>query len=519
MEGGRCVALATLSHRRLAAVPRAVRTCNREGALRRSTASRAVSALAIAFLLHGPPVPAAAETPARPELDFEIREGLNINRFVRDGQVAAHRVLRSGRDPRILIVLPAGNSGVGLWFSHLAKAANWEVNGKPQPVVLPDAKGRLLYGISTRARISAPELTIVQAVLSNVRVLRDYQALGTVPAGIPVAPVTQGQTVTWARDRIDGAAGYRLTLEVTDGDVRNGRITAGKDGRIGLRITGASGETPLASLVGRSLLNETANTDAVARNALAFLSYKEKFIAGSWRFNTYFGRDTLMSIRLLMPVLAPEAVDAGLAAVLRRLSNRGEVAHEEDIGEFAILDHLRSDGSMSDAPVFNYNMIDGDYMLAPVASAWLLEDARGRQQAVPFLSENDGRHGEASTRSGDDLVSNLRRVLNSASAFARDPQVPHLISLKPGLMAGQWRDSEEGLGRGRYPYDVNAVLVPAALEAAGRFYASGLLDAYLNEADRALFSRAFDMAKLWRDRVPALFGVRVAPASAVGAMM
>jgi len=466
-------------------------------------------------------VPALAETPTQPEpeLDFEVREGLNINRFVRDGQVAAHLVLRSGTDPRVLVAFPAGNSGVGLWFSHLTQAANWEVNGKPQPVVLADAKGRLLYGISILARISAPELTFVHAVLSNVRVLRDYQALGTVPAGITAEPVTNGRTVTWARDRIDGAAGYRLTLEVIDGAVQGGRINAGKDGRIGLRIIGASGETPLAPLVSRSLLSETADADAAARNALAFLSYREKLLAGSWRFNTYFGRDTLMSVRLLMPALTPEAVDAGLGAVLRRLSNRGEVAHEEDIGELSILDHLRSDKSMSDAPVFNYNMVDGDYMLAPVASAWLLEDARGRQQVVAFLSDDDGRHGEPSIRTGDDLVSNLRLVLNSASAFARDPRVSHLIRLKPGQLAGDWRDSGDGLGGGRYPYDVNAVLVPAALEATGRFYASGLLAPYLNEGDRVLFSRASDMAKVWRERVPGLFDVRVPRATAAEAIM
>ena len=490
----------------------------RGNGLRSSPAGRVGATMAIAFLLHGSAAQALAETPPGPELGFEVREGLNTNRFFRDGLVAAHLVLRSGRDPRILIAFPAGNSAVGLWFSRLQKAANWEVTREPQPVVLTDAKGRFLYGISTQARVGARELTIVQAVLSNVRVLRDYQAVGTVPAGITADPVTQGQSITWARDRIDGAPGYRLTLEVIEGNMQHGRISAGKDGGIGLRITAASGETPLFPLYGPRLLNETAGPDAAARNTLSFLSYQEKFLAGSWRFNTYFGRDTLMAARMLMPALTPEALDAGLGAVLRRLSDQGEVAHEEDIGEFAILDHLRSDGSRSDAPVFNYNMVDGNYMLAPVASGWLLEDDRGRQQAVPFLAGTDGRDGDHSTRKGEDLVANLRLVLNGASAFARDPQVSHLIGLKPGLTSGNWRDSGEGLGRGRYPYDVNAALVPAALEAAGRLYASGLLDPYLNEADRPLFSQASVFAKLWRERAPPLFDVRVPRAAAVEAI-
>ena len=49
-------------------------------------------------------------------LHFEATTGANQNFFLRDGQVAAHLLLRSGLDPRILVAFPAGDSGVGLWF-------------------------------------------------------------------------------------------------------------------------------------------------------------------------------------------------------------------------------------------------------------------------------------------------------------------------------------------------------------------------------------------------------------------
>ena len=53
-----------------------------------------------------------------------------------------------------------------------------------------------------------------------------------------------------------GAPGYRLTLEVTDGAlVRDGRISAGADGRIRLRVTALSGETPLTPLSDTALVN------------------------------------------------------------------------------------------------------------------------------------------------------------------------------------------------------------------------------------------------------------------------
>ena len=58
------------------------------------------------------------------------------------------------------------------------------------------------------------------------------------------------------------------------------------------------------------------------------------------------------------------------------------------------------------------------------------------------------------------------RLVKRAAPFAADPRAGNLVSIKAGRMTGNWRDSEQGLGRGRYPYDVNAALVPAALVAA-----------------------------------------------------
>src|SRR5258708_2110224 len=419
-----------------------------------------------------------------------------------------------GSDPRILVAFPAGNSGVGLWFSH-STPARWELIGRPQPITTKDARGRPLYGMTAEARLSGPsDLSIKQAVLSSVRVLRDYQALGTFPAEVATNPTIEGRTITWARDRLDGAAGYRLSVEVAQGELRAGHLTPGTKGFIGFKITAVSGEVPMTPLSGADLLNASTKPDAAARNALNFLSYREKFTAGSWRFNTYFGRDTLMSVRLLMPVVMQNAIQAGLGAVLTRLSPQGEVAHEEDIGEFAILDHLRASGVKSDAPTFNYNMIDGSFMLAPVAAEWLLHDERGRSQAQEFLAHMDSRYGEPPRTFGADLVSNLRFVLQGAGKFADDPRAQNLMSLKPGFSAGQWRDSNDGLGGGRFPYDVNAVFVPAAIEAARRFFASGLLDSYLNAADRESFSHAKAMAEVWRGKAGPLFDVSVPSSTA-----
>ena len=466
------------------------------------------------MLLAAAALPAMGNTDPVPRLSFDVTEGPNLNSFLRQGPVAAHLLLRSGLDPRLLVAFPAGNSGVGLWFSHTTHAVKWTLRGRPQPLTTQDPHGRPLYGMTAEALLSGTkDLSFKQAVLSSVRVLRDYQALGTFPAEIGVNPTSRDSTITWARDRLDGAAGYRLTIQVTHGALHVDHVTAASDGKIGLKVTALSGEVPLTPLEGKNLLNDHAQADAAARHVLTFLSYKEKFLAGSWRFNTYFGRDTLMSVRLLMPVLAPQAVEAGLGAVLTRLSPQGEVAHEEDIGEFAILDHLRASGEKSDAPSFNYNMIDGSFMLAPVAAQWLLDDGRGRAQAAAFLKHMDGRRDSPRTF-GADLVGNLTFVLQAAEKFADDPRAPNLIALKPGFDAGEWRDSNDGLAGGRFPYDVNAVFAPAALEAAGRFLDSGLLDPYLDVAARKLFSHAKAMAQTWSSGAGPLFDVTVPNATA-----
>lgn len=457
--------------------------------------------------------PGAAPAPTT-EIGYRLVEGQNLNAFVREGPAAAHLLLRSGRDPRILVAFPAGNSGVGLWFAPLDRPATWQLLAPPRPY--SRAYGGL-HGITFGASIAAPRLVPLQAVLSNVRFLRDYQAVGRFPAEVAVAGEIGGGTLRYRRARLDGAAGYELTIRVIEGRIEKGAIIAGSGGRIRIEVTALTGDPPLTPLPLAELLDARAAPDPGARNALAFLSYREKFLAGSWRFNTYFGRDTLMSVRLLMPALRPAAIEAGLGAVLARLSPGGEVAHEEGIGEFAVLANRKA-GRSGDGAELDYNMVDDDYMLAPVVADYL--DGPGRTRAQAFLASPVESAAQPGSRAavGALLVRNLRFVLAQARGFADAPSSATLIAIKPGRMAGQWRDSDEGLGRGIYAYDINAALVPAALGAADRLYRAGLLDAYLEPADRALFKRASAMAAVWRAKAPPLFRVELAAADARGAI-
>lgn len=436
---------------------------------------------------------------------FQIDEGRNINSFVRQGPVAAHLLLRSGTDPRILVAFPAGNSGVGLWFEHSAQPVTWTLTRSPAPASDVDANGRKLHGIEAEVSVDVPKLDIHQAVLSSVRVLRDYQALGSAPEEVSASATITANRISWARSRLDGAPGYHLSIEGLDGaQVSTKSISAGTAGTLRLKIKALTGETPLTSIDGTSLLTAAAARDTRARDVLTFLSYREKYLAGSWRFDTYFGRDTLMSLTLLAPVLQHLAIESGIAAVLSRLAPNGEVAHEEDIGEFAVLRNAREGRGKIATPIYDYGMVDDDFMLAPLVANWSL-DNEGMKRAPQFLARRNS-NGE---RQGDALVRNLLWVVQRSAAFAADPKPGNLVGIKDGRMTGQWRDSEEGLGRGRYAYDVNAVFVPAALDAIDRLLKSDLLDSYLTEAQRRTLQQAHAHHDVWSRKAPPSFIVKL----------
>jgi hypothetical protein len=458
---------------------------------------------------------AAAANAAEPRapLQFRISEGRILNAFHQQGPAAAHMLLTAGTQPRLLVAFPAGNSGVGVWFENTQRPVQWTL-GSMKSVSRADAKGRVLHGVEAEASVDAP-LVVREAVLSSVRVLRDFQINGTYPDEVKATPSAEGATVQWSRARLDGAAGYALSITVENGKLGGGdgapiTLSASRAGeQLRLRITALTGEKPLTPLASH-LLGAGANDDPRSREVLTFLSYEEKFLAGSWRFNTYFGRDTLMSLRLLLPALEPEALEGGLIAVLQRLAANGEVAHEEDIGEFAVLRHRRQGEAMGDAPIYDYNMIDDDFMLAPVAAAYLFEHRRGRSRARDFLA----RRMASGESVGAALVRNFVFVARSARPFAQQPQAANLISLKPGLNFGQWRDSQDGLAGGRYPFDVNAVFVPAAMAAIEKFVLSGVLESYLAPEQRRTLATAGDVAQAWSREAPKLFRVRLPGAEA-----
>jgi glycogen debranching enzyme len=455
-------------------------------------------------------VPISGET-----LSFEMQAGGQTNEFFRQGNVAAHLLMRSSTKPRLLVVFPAGNSGTGLWFQDTAQPVNWSLDTAISPVVDHDSRGRALYGIAANVSVDVPQLTLRGALLTSVRFMRDFNGGYPAPTAVQTQPTVSGNVIHWQRDRADGAAGYEMTVQVTGGGTVSTDATgalvlkaANGSGSLHLNVLSYTGETPLTPITHADLFNNTVNPDTQSQNVVEFLSYDDKLLAGSWQYDTYFGRDTLISVRMLMPVLQPPAIEAGLTAVLSRLSPDGIVAHEEGIGEFAVIDNEKNGRGNDATPTYDYKMIDGDYLLAPVMAAWLIDDPRGAARAAAYLAQTE----DGGQTNGSRFVTNLVHVADTARAFSQQSIASNLIHLRAGQIVGNWRDSTDGLAGGVYPYDVNAVLVPAALRAASRFVASGLLDPYITSDQRTALADAAQQASVWESAAGALFEVSV-PAS------
>jgi hypothetical protein len=130
--------------------------------------------------------------------------------------------------------------------------------------------------------------------------------------------------------------------------------------------------------------NSTANSTGQDVEDLSFLTYSNKMLAGTWRFLTYFGRDTMIAMLLMNDRLSNEALEAGIGAVLERSNTTGVLCHEETIGDYATLTNLL-DNVTSTAPSCSYIMVDTDLYLQPLMAQYFLNVPDAMNRSVTFL--------------------------------------------------------------------------------------------------------------------------------------
>jgi len=470
----------------------------------------------------GDRVAAAVAQPNRSE-GFCLTEGDGHNCVLAGPEVSAHVLATSGRRPRLVVAFPAGNAGAALWAAPVSdEPVRLTIAGPPTA-----ARAGRLAGVRFVLQ-STGALKVRELLTGSVRTLRDFNhqgnldgfqrtveraaaALGKLPPALRARlprQIDAEELRRRARVRVSAtsASPAILTAESTslDGEhVVRLRVEGGRwDGRTRVlsaaayparfEVTALSSYTALRALPPRHLLNDAARARLRklapgprkrrvqhSLRSLGFLATERKYLAGSWRFLTYFGRDTMMSLWLLLPALSPRAVETGLQSVLDRLSVDGRVAHEESVGDQGCLERLdrfadlvtrgEHDAALAELgqlsePTYDYKMVDDDFMLAPLFAAHLADPAL-TAAAARRLADAPAAGGSTNLEA---LARNLEHLLAAAEPFARTGRALDLVALRPGQLVGDWRDSEEGLGGGRFPASVNVYLVPAALAALRR---------------------------------------------------
>lgn len=451
------------------------------------------------------------------QLDFRISGEQIDNRFVRKSGIAAHIVANSTSKASVIVgFADGGNSGVSMWFDPNPRL-KLRIG---ESVKMLTANQAGLHGVRASIEASGVDsLSISNFILGNIRHIRDYEDLKLKPDSIQ-------EQVEWDQTRnvvhvtrfITPEHQYELTLHLDVGVVVknvNGRFVLAKapghSGPIRFHVEALTGERLLTAIPIQDLIEPRylSTLDRQTINMLSFVAYQEKWLAGAWRYMTYFGRDSMMSSKLMLNFLRPRAIEGALAGVIERINAEGEVSHEETLADYAFY----LNGGKSFDPVQDYKMIDDDYMLAILLKDYFKMTAdRDANLFLSRLMPNGQSYRQVVAR-------NFRYIIYSAYPFAehmreareKDHQIAlsqgyqYLIHLKKGESTGNWRDSDTGLGKGTIPLDVNAALVPSALLAVHDLMAT---DRY-GFHDDVNAARAMSYYQTWHAEAPRLFEVHV----------
>ncbi|KAF8586613.1 hypothetical protein K439DRAFT_1386873 [Ramaria rubella] len=474
-------------------------------------------------------------------LNLHLTSGGYDNYFWRSNVTATQVLFTSpnvtDRPQRFVMGMPAGNSGVLSYF--LPVNENQQLSVQLVNGSLQDAAGDF-NNVGAQGHMSFnADATLGVTILGAVRAMRDYvEGNGTMHEIFNYTVTSaNSSTLHLHRDWINSTHSLDFILTTQDNMAFN--ITPSTNGtftpptvifhlldpmKIGLLAwmvvcnettflgLGPSGlflnDSQAANEAGAKALQELATGSKANAQQISFLTYESKSLAGGWRFLTYFGRDTLIALRLLMPLFTSEASESILGAVLERLNSTGAACHEETIGDYASFINIE-DGmpALGDTPFYDYKMIDTDLYLLPTIAHYFLDIPQGHTRAPSFLSRTATLNNSNSNVSYHDLLArNAAYILGRAVPFANHPSASNLLHLRPGQPVGNWRDSNQGLGYGQIPFDVNSALVPAALRALGRLTDAGILSI---DGQPDVGNMAERYADVWEQRAAELFEVEV----------
>ncbi|KAK5173770.1 uncharacterized protein LTR77_002451 [Saxophila tyrrhenica] len=422
--------------------------------------------------------------------------------------------------PRLLVAWAAGDSGLLAFF-----APKNGVNGSLSIEVLNDtsdeplsgvyeqpsngsSSGNPVVGISTLVHFNSSAVLTVP-ILGSIRMMRDFVEGPSLLYPEIQDPIrfasTQDNGARLSRRWLDNQTTTEMTFRPRSGgaSAKVGNRTV--DLEAGTYEFTATFDYPQLGQLSASEVLDSESQDLIITNtdqtkSLSFLSYTDKLLAGAWRFLTYFGRDSMITLLLMQPVLSQGeggAVEAVIGAVLERINKtEGTVCHEETIGDYATYQNLQMNISSTD-PICSYIMIDSNYYLPIVMENYFLKTATGRNRKEAFFAQESTLDFGNQGLSYEELaLRNAEEVVRSAAAFAAEggQTKQNLVHLEPDQVVGEWRDSEFGIGGGRIPYDVNTALVPAALRSIAALSEAGFFPEHPDWA-----TTAAEYAEVWED--------------------
>ena len=337
----------------------------------------------------------ASETP----ICLHVRDPPYENYFYADSVVSCQTVLASPlprtKDSsaelhRLLFAWPAGNSGAAVFF----KAA--EDGDSPLKIDFKnEVGGRALnsiqYGPDENSKSGKPSVgvkglfefstvaTLSLAILGSIRTIRDYTE-----AHETLNPRVQNEIrinklegsekgIVISRNWFDGKTTTQVKFTAVDSPAEkpHGITLTEVNSKVmiiftsGLYSVEACLDYPQTPYMAPTQILKPAFHHLIAEQSsevksLSFLTSADKLLAGAWRFLTYFGRDSMITLLLLMPILSEGeqgSIELGLSAVLERINcEDGSVCHEENLGDYPAA-QAALDGSNDSSAEYDYKMV------------------------------------------------------------------------------------------------------------------------------------------------------------------
>ncbi len=452
------------------------------------------------------------------DLNFSLIRGTKeANYFFRRGSNQSHTVLYSGSHAHIVTAFVAGNSSIAFWPDAPSEDLTFKMIKGPEGLETVEGEHGVRYTIG----VNNTHLTLNLVQGGSTRDIRDFEHDGVIYNDSLVTPKLLGpQSIVFERRRLDGGGRYYAQLTLNNGTVEilgDGKIVFNsKEGLLEITVDALTSERQepparATDIFTREVIERLAIEDL---QAAMYLMLDRKSLAGSWRYQTDFGRDPKETKQIAADFLSAKTLEAELTAKFERLAEDGDASHEEAIGDIATRININAGRGAVSTPVYDYKMIDTVYMLSNLFMAYLKKV--DTETAASFLNNKTG--GGRTYREA--LRANLDLVLDRAEPFANNPVFQNLIAFKDGLSVGDWRDSNCGHGArtdqeefklqadgtecvhrsmegGRYAFGVNVGLVPSAVRNARDLFANESLG--LRDDQRA--GRALKIFEVWDKNV------------------